>query len=319
MLIHKLILPTPFPVGPVNVYLIDERPLTLLDTGPNTPEALAALEEQLDTVGHGLQEIKRIVISHTHMDHCGLAAKIQRASGAPVFVHPWEENRLTRPFDYIRSGRILAQAGVPREVLAQLDRRRERYQDTGEALTDVKLLEEADELNFSHGTFRVVHTPGHTPGHLCLFREAERLLIAGDTVLERITPNPVISPDPRDPDRRFPSLKMYLQSLDRLRGMAPSLIHTGHGRDITDMDTYQAGLLRHHKDRQQKVIELVGQGSATAWEISQRLFPHLNGDHLFLAVSEASAHLDMAVSEGLVSMDAQDGVHRFRRVLQRLQ
>ncbi len=313
MRIHKLILPTPFYIGPVNVYLIDDQPLTLFDTGPDTPEALTGLEEQLDSAGHGLKEIKRIIISHTHRDHCGLAGRIQKISGAPVFVHPWEESRLTQSFDPLQAGRMLAQLGVPKEVLELFDGRRRRYQGSDEALTDVKLLQEGDDLGFTSGSFRVIHTPGHTPGHICLYREGEKLLIAGDTVLEKITPNPVINPDPGVPERRFPSLRVYHESLDRLRRISPALVYTGHGREVTDLDAYYSGMRRHSKERQQKAMDLLADGSASAWELAQRLFPNMSGDHVFLAVSETSAHLDLAASEGLVAMAERDGVQYFRR------
>lgn len=313
MRIHKLVLPTPFYIGPVNVYLIDDPPLTLLDTGPDTPETFKALEDQLDAAGHGVNEIRRVIITHTHSDHCGLAGKIQKLSGAPIFVHPWEERHLTRPFDHGRAGFLLAQAGVPNEIRELFNMRRFRYEGAGEELTDVKLLDDGDEVSFSSGSFRVIHTPGHTPGHICLYREGEKMLLAGDTVLERITPNPVMNPDPRAPERRFPSLEMYHSSLERLRRMAPSLVHTGHGGDVTDMGMYHAGMMHHFSERQQKVIELIGGGSATAWELSQRLFPNLAGDHLFLAVSEASAHLDIGVTESRLAMEPRDGIQYFRR------
>ncbi|MBI4468126.1 MAG: MBL fold metallo-hydrolase, partial [Acidobacteria bacterium] len=254
MRIHKLILPTPFAIGPVNVYLIEDRQLALFDTGPETPEAMTALDEQLEGAGHGIKEIRRIVISHTHSDHCGLAPKIQQASGASVFVHPWEENRLTRPFDDAPTARLLAQAGVPVEEIERYRLRRSYYEGARAGLSDVRLLRDGDELPFSSGSLRVIHTPGHTPGHICLFHEGGRFLLGGDTVLDRITPNPVMNPDPRQPDRRFPSLRMYHQTLDRLQSIAPVLIHTGHGADVAELASYRTNLLRHHRQRQQRVV-----------------------------------------------------------------
>src|SRR5262245_59593203 len=90
MRIEKLVIPTPFPVGPINIYLVVDDPITLIDTGPKTDQAVAALREQLGKLGFKTDDIKRIVLTHTHEDHCGLAATLQRESGARVHVHEWE-------------------------------------------------------------------------------------------------------------------------------------------------------------------------------------------------------------------------------------
>ena len=87
MRIEKLVVPTPFPVGPINLYLIVDDPVTLVDTGPKTDESRDALEAELARLGFKLADIERVILTHTHEDHCGQAAMIQRASGARVFVH----------------------------------------------------------------------------------------------------------------------------------------------------------------------------------------------------------------------------------------
>src|SRR5262245_54128 len=90
MRIEKLVIPTPFPVGPINIYLVIEDPITLVDTGPKTDEAIAALREQLRNLGFKTESIKRIILTHTHEDHCGLAGMLQSESDARVYVHEWE-------------------------------------------------------------------------------------------------------------------------------------------------------------------------------------------------------------------------------------
>src|SRR5260370_18428356 len=104
-----------------------------------------------------------------------------------------------------------------------------QYADSFEA-DEYKGLRDDDELEFETGTLRIVHTPGHTPGSCSFVREADRTVIAGDCVLKRITPNPVLSPDPIDPSRRFPSLSVYLVSLTHLRPFSPTLAHAGYAR-----------------------------------------------------------------------------------------
>jgi glyoxylase-like metal-dependent hydrolase (beta-lactamase superfamily II) len=154
-----------------------------------------------------------------------------------------------------------------------------------------------DEFLFATGLIRVVHTPGHTPGSSCFYREASRHLLAGDTILKSITPNPVLNPDPTNPGDRFPSLTRYLESVARLRTLSPTLLQTSHGGDILDYEEHYHRLLRHVQKRADRVVQLVPKEGITAWEMTQLLFPTVEGLHRFLATSETIAHLDHAVTQ----------------------
>jgi len=154
---------------------------------------------------------------------------------------------------------------------------------------------------------RVLHTPGHTPGSCSFVREANRTIIAGDCVLKRITPNPLLAVDPVDPSKRFPSLAEYLVSLARLRSFAPTLVHGGHGDAVTDFEELFNRYLQAIQERQRDVIKLVTKKGATAWQIALELFPQATDVHRFLAVSEAIAHLDLAHSEGKLAIETSNG------------
>src|ERR1044071_4827364 len=209
MRIVSISLPTPFYVGPVNVYLIMEEPLTLIDTGPKTREALDALKEGLRRERVRVSDLKRIVLTPAHEDHCGLAKSLRdEAKDAEVFVHGWETGHRAGRLEYDEHRSLLERAGVPVEEINAMRRMYEgvrRYADSLEEHEHAELVDEG-ELKFERGSLRVVHTPGHTPGSCSFLREADRTVIAGDCVLKRITPNPVLSPDPVDPTRRFRSL-----------------------------------------------------------------------------------------------------------------
>src|SRR5215475_8242234 len=120
MRIEKLSLPTPFPVGPINIYIIAEEPITLLDTGPKTADALAALREQLRSLGLIVRDIQRIILTHTHEDHCGLAGVLQYESGAGVYVHEWEYQNISQQRQNRVNRRLLKQAGVPDEKVEEI-------------------------------------------------------------------------------------------------------------------------------------------------------------------------------------------------------
>ena len=120
---------------------------------------------------------------------------------------------------------------------------------------------------------KVIHTPGHTPGSCSFAREANRTLICGDCVLKRITPNPVVSPDPVDPTKRFPSLAEYLVSLAKLRSYSPTLAYGGHGEPVTDFQELFHRYVRAIDERQKKVISNVPSSGTTAFEVARRIFP----------------------------------------------
>src|SRR5204862_7010339 len=174
-------------------------------------------------------------------------------------------------------------------------------------------LIDGDELEFDAGSLRVVHTPGHTPGSCSFLREADRTIIAGDCVLKRITPNPVISPDPIDPSRRFKSLAEYLVSLARVRSLAPTLVLGGHGEPVRDFEELFTRYLRSMRERQAQILRLLPDNGGTAWEVSRALFPDTDDVHRFLAVSPSVAHSDYLNREHKLAPEISDEREIYRK------
>lgn len=318
MRIKQLSIPTPFYVGDVNVYLIKEDPITLIDVGPKTAEASEALRFRLGENGLRVSDIRRIVLTHAHEDHCGLAKQVRdEAKNAEVMIHDWETGNLFGRLARDQHRRLLLRSGVPPAVFDEMKALYDEISLLTDALeeNEFTMLKDEAELEFASGSLRVVHTPGHTPGSCSFVREADRTLFCGDCVLKRITPNPVVSPDPIDPERRFPSLAEYLVSLAKLRNYKPTLSYGGHGEPVTDFEEIFNRYVRAIDDRQKKVVGLIEKGGSTAFEVAQRLFPNAFGHdvHRFLAISESIAHLDLAAAEGRAEIGSKDGVEIYRK------
>jgi len=318
MKIIPLSIPTPFYIGDVNVYLIKEEPLTLIDVGPKTKEAADALREKLRGQGVQISDIRRIVLTHAHEDHCGLAKQVRdEAKNAEIFIHNWETGHLFGRLAREEHKNLMLRAGVSETIFGEMQ---SLYADVSlytDALAEGEFSELKDEteIEFANGVLKVLHTPGHTPGSCSFLREANRTLIAGDCVLKRLTPNPVLSPDPIDASRRFKSLAEYLVSLARLRSVSPTLCYGGHGEPISDFEEIFHRYIRSINERQKNVISAVSNDGATAFDVASRLFPGAIGKdfHHFLAISEAVAHLDYAETENKIAVELKDGVEFYRK------
>ncbi len=319
MKIIPLAIPTPFYVGDVNVYLVKEEPLTLIDVGPKTKEASDVLRDKLRQNSVQIADIRRIVLTHAHVDHCGLAKQVRdEAKNAEIFVHGWESGHLFGSLDEDKQRNLMNRAGVPPEVFRKIQHTFNNVSLLTDTLAEDEFSELYDEmeLEFASGILKVLHTPGHTPGSCSFFREANRTLIAGDCVLKRITPNPIISPDPIDKNKRFKSLAEYLVSLAKIRSCSPTLIYGGHGEPIEDFEEIFNRYIRSIDERQKQIVELVSNDGTTAWDAANKLFPQaIDKDvHQFLAISEAVAHLDYAETEGKIAVELKEGAEFYKKL-----
>src|SRR5205085_12299213 len=159
---------------------------------------------------------------------------------------------------------LMLRSGVPTKVFEELQAMYASVSLLTDALEEGEFsaIRDEMELEFESGMLRVLHTPGHTPGSCSFAREANRTLICGDCVLKRITPNPILSPDPVNPEKRFPSLAEYLVSLAKLRSYKPTLAYGGHGEPVTDFEEIFNRYIRAIHERQRRVPSLVQQHGA---------------------------------------------------------
>jgi glyoxylase-like metal-dependent hydrolase (beta-lactamase superfamily II) len=320
--IWRIPVPVPFPQagGPVNVYLLEEEDggLCLFDTGLATPEAQAALEEGFRRLGRHWGEIRRIVVSHGHVDHYGNAQAIaDRAGGAvPIHAHAADIGKIAESGQRWRDrmpqyGAHLLRLGVPAEVLGLLSRVGES-QLLARRVREVRALGEGERLRFRHLEAEVLHMPGHTPGLLCLWDRAHGILLADDHLLEKVSPNPLIELGPGGEDGFFLPLVAYLASIARVRELPVKLVLPGHGPPFGDHRRVIDDLLGFYRKRQERIAAMLAGGARTAWEVARGLFPRALPGDAFLTMSETIANLEVMEGRGEILRERDGGPYRFR-------
>ncbi len=307
---HPISVPTPYPIGPVTLYLLEGDPLTLVDTGPGTAAAWTALRRELAVRSLRPEDIRRVLITHGHHDHFGLARRLARA-GAKLLAHRHDRRNLALERGYSQLWRQLLRAGLPVAKRLPLIAGLRLLDRTARPVFEVTWLADGEELQHEHAVIRVHHLPGHTPGHVGFELGGEGVLVTGDTILDGLTPNAVVDRDPENPGRPFLSLAAYAATLGRLEAMRPRLLLPAHGPCISDV----VGQVRTLRDRQEKraaeMREALAAGPVTvAWLIA-RLFPGVTLLNLFLAFSEVLGNLLELERQGIVRCFSAGRVERW--------
>lgn len=312
----RIEIPTPFEVGPVNCYVLDERGLTLVDPGPATDGAYQALTDGLDRLGYAVADVDRILITHPHMDHFGLANRVATEATAEVWAHAFATARLEDPLAHFDREQafftpFLRSMGVPDDIVDTVVGLPEPYMDFQEPVHVDRELTDGDGLDAGHD-LRVVYTPGHDPGSACFVSDGGDFALTGDHVLADVSPNPLLTLDPESPDERTRSLPQYIASLDRIRSRGVTTGYAGHHGTIEDLPARVEEIKQHHEDRKERIAGMIDEaGGITAYEIMQELFPNLPATETFPGMSEVIGHLDLLEDDDWVEITVSDGVTRY--------
>jgi len=321
--IHVLAVPTPFQVGLVNTYLIEDDPLTLLDSGPNSGTALDALEQLLAARGHRVGDLELIVISHQHMDHLGLVSILARRSGAQVaaldVLAPWAaryDDGMESDDAFANS--VMTEHGIPEDIRLALLAVSQSYRNWGASATVTRPLAAGSDLELRDRTLRVLHRPGHSPSDTIFHDAARGIVLGADHLIGHISSNPLISRpleaplDGGSPPERPHALVTYLASLRATRAMADvDIILPGHGEPVTDHVALIDERLRMHDRRAEKIHALFSERPRTAYEIAQALWGNVAVTQAYLTLSEVLGHADLLVADGRVVEQRERGVVRF--------
>lgn len=314
MKIHRLILPTPLQGGPANVYLVEDGDLTLVDTGPKSNEAWCELEQGFRRLGKRLSDVDKIVVTHGHTDHGGLAASIKRMSGAKVYAHPLTASWLKDPdrdlhdLFYVRVPAFLRRMGTPEEVITRYYPGAELLRTMTEPVSVDETLEEGGTLHTGGCDWEVLHTPGHATSAICLYNRETRLMFCGDDLLLNAPSNPLIElPASRGEDRPH-MLSVYLRTLRRLSGMEVSVCFPGHGETILNHRAVIQQRFKRHEKRKDLILKTLRAGPKTAYEIACAVVSSLDGFDSFLGISDIVGHLDVLEEEGKVRQMETDSI-----------
>jgi glyoxylase-like metal-dependent hydrolase (beta-lactamase superfamily II) len=318
--IHCLAIPTPFAVGRVNAYLIEDEPLTLIDSGPNSAKALDELEQALAARGHEIEDIELLVVTHQHIDHFGLAAILARRSGAQVAALHGLDRRLANfreeaELDDRYAARIMLRHGVSSDVVTALRAVTTSFRAWGCTVEVTRTLADGEELKLRDRTLRALHRPGHSPTDTVFWDERRALLIAGDHLLGHISSNPLLArPLEAEGDYDGPrpqSLVTYLASMERTRAMELDLVLPGHGEPVRDHVKLIDERRRLHERRAERIRRLLEERPRSAYEVAHEMWGNVAVTQAYLTICEVLGHVDLLLNAGSVREDDEDGIVRF--------
>ncbi|MFY9487939.1 MAG: MBL fold metallo-hydrolase [Solirubrobacterales bacterium] len=312
--IHMFEIPTPFAVGPVNCYLIDDDPLTLVDPGPNSGDAFAALEEGLRSVKRGLSDIEQIIVTHQHIDHQGLVHNVQQKSGATVTCLdrcvPWMENFFEEASATDRwASQMLVANGVPEEVGIALRSVAKAFRGWGSESKVDQILHEGDVMNFRDRKLEVHYRPGHSISDTVFWNAETQTLLAADHLIKRISSNPLLERPSVEGEPRPQELVVYVDSLKKTREMPASLVLSGHGEPI---DNHVALIDERFAMTEKRVEKLYAMlkddGPQTAHDLARGTWGNIAVTQAFLTLSEVLGNLDILENAGRIKPVETDGI-----------
>ncbi|MCX7912470.1 MAG: MBL fold metallo-hydrolase [Dehalococcoidales bacterium] len=305
----------------INTYLIEgKNGLTLVDTGWNTDLSFSTLHNYLVKMGAGFGDIRQIIVTHVHPDHYGMAGRIKKLSGAVLAMHHIEKGFIEPRYIAMeellaQTDRMLLECGVPRSVADSL---RDATLGLEQYITPVMpdiTLRDGESINTGKFSFRVIWTPGHSSGHVCLYEPVRKIFLSGDHILPKITPNVSIHPlSIENP------LGRYLASLEEIKRLDIRLVLPGHDSPFTEINRRIDEIILHHDTRNAEILRALSSGRKTPYEIAQEIswaenhgWEELPPFHKRMAIFETLAHLEMMASENRVDRLPRGGISYYAR------
>jgi glyoxylase-like metal-dependent hydrolase (beta-lactamase superfamily II) len=309
--VHLVELPLPFALGSINVYLVRLADgYLLIDCGMDTEACFQALARAVEAAGAEWRNISEILLTHVHPDHMGLAPRLLELTGARLSMHAHDAKylrELTQTERYLAWAEgVMREAGVPGEIIAKIGVSSNEIHKHFHNLKPDRVLQGGERIAAGVGELEVLWTPGHSPGHVCLYGRERRVLFAGDQMLEQISPNIGWLPD-RDP------LGEFLDSLRELERLEIELILPSHGAPFSGHREWIRKTIAHHAERCARILGFLDGASQSAADVVNELWERkLTPFHYRFAVFEVLAHLEYLERQGKVARVSGDPIVRWR-------
>lgn len=312
MNIHKIIIPTPYPIGDVNAFLVKGDSLSLFDVGPKTQDAFDALKKGVFEAGYKLEDIEQVILTHHHPDHAGWVDAFPKAE---IMGHEYNDHFLRRTPEFMAyrtkfyREQLQLQA-VPEKYLEKIVESKEALKLYGSTpLT--QYINDGEEVP-GHPGLKAIYTPGHAQSHLIFFEESTKEVIGGDLLLDKVAANPLVEPPTDLSSNRPKSLIQQQESLNLLRELNVAKVYAGHGENIVEVNDLIDKRLQKDKMRLEQLLKHVD-SPKTVIELTMDLYPAHYRTELGLTLSKTLGYLDCLVRDGLVAEEIVNGVIIYNR------
>ncbi len=305
-MIHSFPVPFSKPLQSVNTTVIFDDPLTIIDPGPRGQKNSEIIASELQKHGKSIKDLKRILLTHGHVDHFGIAEDLRQQSGALIYLHPFDVEKTTRIDERMTAYKaLLAKHGCESSMLHVIDDFNNAIKNLLTPLVNPQSL--PDRIAFEHCELEAIETPGHTWGSVVFYERQSQVLISGDTVIKKITPNPIV--EFVENGQVFHSLVEFKKSIEKLKPLPYSKIIPGHGEAFADFlpvyDFYQ----KNWETRENEITTALQRlRRATAVDVARSIFKELNDFNLFLAVSEVIGYFDLLKCKDIIEIEEAGGI-----------
>jgi glyoxylase-like metal-dependent hydrolase (beta-lactamase superfamily II) len=314
----RIELPTDFAVGTVNAYLFTDPEPILVDTGIKSDESWSALQSGLAGQGLAVTDLKKVIITHPHVDHFGQARKIASQSEASVWISElgvtWLEEfpaMWQRRIAYYRDA-FMDFVGYPRETVQIILHYMEEVVAVCESVPAERVCTFGltDTLQMGGDAWQVIHAPGHAAHQTCFYQPESKQFISADMLLAR-APTPIVE-RPLTGSRRVPSLPRFMESLSLIESLDIEVVYPGHGPPFGDHRRLIQQQRERIVSRKQECLHLLADGYDTVAQLVDKMYAHLPVQFRFAGLWMAIGYLDLLKAEGEVEEEESNGVWHYR-------
>lgn len=310
--IFPIIVPVKSPLQSINFYLLKtENSLFLIDAGMNIDDCWNALHNTLTSNGFALNDLTHIIVTHHHVDHIGLINRIVKTNPIPVYAHKLSVPRLKRDDDYLQKRidffeQLYAEMGCGEAGEKQIKYLKNAMKNNkNQAIeTDIYNIEE-----LSVQPFETIEIPGHAIDQIAFYNQQQKILIAGDLLIEHISSNALIEPD--ENGKRIKSLLIHESSLKKVQKLAIETVYSGHGNVIDKPYELIQKRIDGIEAKAHKFLALLTDDRLTASELAQKYYKDMYKKQFSLVMSEVIGHLDYLEDKGKIAKELESGVWKY--------